>query len=178
MSEKGANMKVIKKPWPDWDILWPEVNKPEITPAICKHTGKPFWPISRYRLLNPNLMFWIDDSNVNIKFTEDSSLLADGEVTVIDGNFFRSAGNPWFKPKVYKPKHRLIRVAWGGPNNPTRGCEYESMIQLEDVIYHIRKTTDSGKSGVNWYVVRSKFSWYDLMTEEQRNDIERKATEE
>lgn len=152
------------------DNLWPETEKENLK-CTCRHTGEPYWAIPRLRGNNPNLMFWIDDSNKDMRFTEEplTPMVVDGKISILEGKFWNRNGLAWFKPKAYKPPHILVCVEWGGPNNESRGVEYETLKKKS--IYSKRWEHPSGKSGVNWYVFRRNFSMEDMLNDSMEEKI-------
>lgn len=146
--------------------LWPEIKKGKVHPCICKFTGEPYWAIPRMRGADPDLLFWIDDSNKDMVFSDKplNPMIVDGKLHIMPGKFWQKNGLRWFKPKTNKPPHILVRVEWGyPPYGDTRGLEYETV--LPSAKYAKRWVHPSGNCGVNWYILRADYSMEDMIND-------------
>lgn len=87
------------------DMLWPEIEKENLK-CTCRHTGEPYWAIPRLRGNNPNLMFWIDESNKDMRFTEEplTPMVVDGKISILEGN--TGIGTVWLglSQKLINPR--------------------------------------------------------------------------
>ena len=132
------------------------------------HTGELYWLCSRKVGKNPGLTFWIDESNKDMLFSEGAltPMIVDGKIWVMEGNLFGLKSGkigPVFKPKAYRPTHMLVCVQWGGPNNETRGLEWETLSKKAK--YSKRWESPAGGLGENWYIFLRDFSMEDMIND-------------
>lgn len=156
------------------NTLWPEYNT--TAHKIKFHRGIEVNIIPRKRLMEPGLTFFIDEENVDMRFTDQpfGNIITDGNLEWMEGKFFPDKNGQYgycFRPKAYRAEHALVKVTWGGANNNTRGVEWDTMSKL--ALYSRRCESLGGGSGVNWYVFRIGFVFKDpemiKMLEEEYN---------
>ena len=110
--------------------------------------------------------------------TPFGNIMPDGKLSWLEGKICRWKDQDGsyidtlaFRPKAYRPEHVLVKVEWGGPNNQTRGLEWETFSQL--ALYSKRCESPSHKEGVNWYIFRIGFVFKDeAMLEALRKEYE------
>lgn len=149
--------------------LWPEYEElKEI--KIPGSNGLKLIPRFRHRpgSYEPDLLFLIDQDNIRMQFSNSpfGNIIPDGKLTWIEGKICRWKDKDGayidtlaFRPKAYRAEHALVKVEWGGPNNPTRGVEWETFSKL--ALYSKRCESISGNEGVNWYIFRIGFVYKD-----------------
>ena len=159
--------------WPETDWL-EEKHSYRKRPEICRHTGKPYWALARFHGFDPDILFWIDKTNKDLKLEDgaENMFVVDGDLSSMTGRWRYDTselgkGVRWFKPKIFKDTpgkrpqgHILVRVAWGGD---THGLEYEEL--KKHALYSKRCVSANGKQGVNWYVFSRSWSMGPMIEE-------------
>lgn len=153
-------LEPIKARWPE---LW--VDGDGLSIKTISYRGNEVKIIPRYRDMNPDLSFWIDTTNLGIDYTnqEDSpidlGIPYDGRMSYIQGKYWTDEwDNKNFKPKVHKSSNTyLVRIEWGGPNDSTRGAEWDLLAPLA---WHAKRVTSkNGKMGYNYYIFSTRFKY-------------------
>ncbi len=151
----------IKERWPE---LWDTHNGMSIETI---HYGRnEVKIIPRFRDMNPDLSFWIDTSNMGIDWNDQTENPLTDLGIPYDGRMFWMQGKFWvdeydnkdFKPKIHKSANAyLVKIEWGGPNDSTRGAEWDLLAPL--AWHSKRATSKNGKMGCNYYVFSSRFKY-------------------
>ena len=146
--------------------LWPELfDHSYVRRHVYGHEKDEVVEIDRYRDYNPDIIFWIDATNIDMLWNDNgliplpNNIPHDGKMSWIQGKFWTDEwGNANFKPKIHKEaRHYLVKVEWGGPHNNTRGVEWDAV--APDARHYKRCVSHNGKQGINYYILPIKYNF-------------------
>lgn len=147
--------------------LWPELfDNSYVRRHVYMKGQNDVYEIDRFRDFNPDLIYWIDATNLDQLWNEQSLIPLDNAIPY-DGKMYWIQGKCWtdewdnicFKPKINREaKHYLIKVEWGGPNSKTRGVEWDTLAPMAK--HYKRCVSRNGKQGINYYILPTKFQFH------------------
>ena len=147
------------------ELMWPELFDHTFVRRHMYGKENDVVEIDRYRDYNPDIIFWIDATNIDMIWNDQklnplpNNIPHDGTMYWIQGKFWEDEwGNACFKPKIHKEaRHYLVKVEWGGPHNNTRGVEWDAV--APDARHYKRCVSHNGKQGINYYILPMKYNF-------------------